>query len=315
MALINSDEDLPMKTFFWTILAALTINSPAQAAVRIFACEPEWAALAREIGGDKVEATSATTPDQDVHYIQARPSLIAQMRRADLVLCTGADLEVGWLPVLLRQAGNGKVQPGQLGYFEAASAVQLLEVPTSVDRAQGDVHPYGNPHIQLDPRNIEKVATALSERLAKLDGADAKIFDQRARDFSQTWNRAVDKWTELAKPLRGMQIITHHRSYVYLEHWLGIEELGNLEPKPGIEPTTGHLAELLEQVRNKNVKAIVRSSYQDSRASDWLAGRSGVKAIVLPHTVGSVPGADTLTAMFDVIIARLLEAQQTAAKK
>ena len=159
--------------------AALTLGltmflfGPAHAALRVFACEPEWAAVAREIGGDKVETSSATSPDQDVHYLQARPSLIAQVRRADLVFCTGADLEVGWLPVLLRQAGNAKVQPGQPGYFEAASAVSMLEVPTSVDRSQGDVHPFGNPHIQTDPRNIAKVAAAVAERLAKLDVADA----------------------------------------------------------------------------------------------------------------------------------------------
>ena len=304
-----------MKHFLFAVLVASLTTTSAHAALRVFACEPEWAAVAHEIGGDKVEATSATTPDQDVHYIQARPSLIAQVRRADLVFCTGADLEVGWLPVLLRQAGNGKVQPGQPGFLEAASAVQLLEVPTSVDRSQGDIHPFGNPHIQTDPRNIGKVAAALGERLSKLDTANAKFYEQRARDFAQSWDRSVEKWTELAKPLRGMQIVTHHRSYVYLEHWLGIEEVGNLEPKPGIEPTTGHLAELLDQMHSKNVKAIVRSSYQDSRASDWLSGRTGVKAIVLPHTVGSVPGTDTLAAMFDVMIARLLEAQQSQVTK
>jgi zinc/manganese transport system substrate-binding protein len=304
-----------MKRITYALLAIGFLASPAHATLRIFACESEWAAVAHEIGGDKIEAASATTPDQDVHYIQARPSLIAQVRRADLVFCTGADLEVGWLPVLLRQAGNGKVQPGQPGNLEAASAVQLLEVPSSVDRSQGDVHPFGNPHIQMDPRNIGKIAHALTERLVKLDSANAKFYEQRDADFAQRWNASIAKWTELAKPLHGMQIVAHHRSLIYLENWLGLEELGTLEPKPGIEPTTGHLAELLEQVKNKNAKAIVRSSYQDSRASDWLSGRTGVKAIVLPHTVGSVPGTDTLTAMFDVVVARLLEANQTGAKK
>ena len=293
----------------------VSLIAPAQAALRVFTCEPEWAALAREIGGDKVEATAATSPDQDVHYLQARPSLIAQVRRADLVFCTGADLEVGWLPVLLRQAGNSKVQPGQPGYFEAASAVTMLEVPTSVDRSQGDVHPFGNPHIQTDPRNIAKVAAALADRLAQVDAANATFFAQRAHDFVERWNVALVKWTKLSEPLKGMQIVAHHRSYVYLEQWLGLQEVGTLEPKPGIEPTTGHLAELLEQMRSKQVKAIVRSSYQDSRASDWLSGRTGVTAVVLPHTVGSVPGTDTLFAMFDVIVARLLQAQQAPVTK
>jgi len=298
-----------------TLGLTISLNVPAQAALRVFACEPEWAAVAREIGGDKVETSSATSPDQDVHYLQARPSLIAQVRRADLVFCTGADLEVGWLPVLLRQAGNGKVQPGQPGYLEAASAVSMLEVPISVDRSQGDVHPFGNPNIQTDPRNIAKVAAALAERLTKLDAANAPYFAQRAQDFSARWNKALAHWKTLSEPLKGMQIVAHHRSYIYLEQWLGLEEIGTLESKPGIEPTTGHLAELLEQMRGKQVKAIVRSTYQDSRASDWLSGRTGVKAIVLPHTVGSVPGTDTLFSMFDVIVARLLQAQQTPVQK
>jgi zinc/manganese transport system substrate-binding protein len=297
-----------MRKVLLPILLASVFASPANAALRIFSCEPEWAALAKEIGGDKVEVSSATSPDQDVHYIQARPSLIAQMRRADLVVCTGADLEVGWLPVLMRQGGNAKVQPGQDGYFEASSAVQLLEVPTSVDRSMGDVHPFGNPHIQLDPNNIGKIAAALATRMEKLDAADAESFKQRAADFGSRWEKAVAKWTQEGAALKGTQIVTHHRSYVYLDHWLGLEEIGSLEPKPGIEPTTGHLAELLDQMKGRPVKAIVRSSYQDSRASDWLSSRTSVKAIVLPHTVGSVPEAKDLFAMFDVIVARLVEA-------
>jgi zinc/manganese transport system substrate-binding protein len=307
-----------MKTFTNAALVLglwIVLSTSAQATLRVFACEPEWAAVAQEIGGDKIEVTTATSPDQDVHYLQARPSLIAQVRRADLVFCTGADLEVGWLPVLLRQAGNGKVQPGQPGYFEAASAVTMLEVPTSVDRSQGDVHPFGNPHIQTDPRNIAKVAAVVAERFAKLDTADAAFFSQRAHEFTERWNKSVANWTKLGEPLKGMQIVVHHPSYVYLERWLGLEEIGTLEPKPGIEPTTGHLAELLDQMRSKQVKAIVRSSYQDSRASDWLSGRTGVKAIVIPHTVGSVPATDTLFAMFDVLVARLLQAQQTPVQK
>jgi zinc/manganese transport system substrate-binding protein len=285
----------------------LAFIAPAHSAVHVFACEPEWAAVAREIGGDKIDATSATTPDQDVHYIQARPSLIAQVRRADVVVCTGADLEVGWLPVLLRQGGNPRVQPGQDGYFEASSAVSLLEVPSSVDRSQGDVHPYGNPHLQLDPHNIQKVADALATRLAKLDAANASVYASRAKDFDERWSKAIERWQASAQGLQGMQIVTHHRSYVYLDHWLGLTELGSLEPKPGIEPTTGHLSELLEQIKVKQPKAIVRSVYQDSRASDWLSSRTKVPAIVLPHTVGSVPGADDLFSWYDMIVKRLNE--------
>ena len=168
---------------------------PAHAAVEVLACEPEWAALATEIGGKLVNAESATTPQQDPHYIQARPSLIAKVRRAQLVVCTGADLEVGWLPLLLRQGGNAAVQPGQPGFLNAADFVELLEKPSSVDRSLGDVHPYGNPHIQTDPRNIAKVAAALADRLAMLDGANAATYKQRYEDFAQRWagrGRALD---------------------------------------------------------------------------------------------------------------------------
>lgn len=291
-------------------LAGLVLSAPAQAALNVFACEPEWASLARELGGDKVTVVSATTPDQDVHYIQARPSLISQVRRADLIICTGADLEVGWLPLLLRQGGNPKVQPGQDGFVDASSAVQLLEVPSSVDRSQGDVHPFGNPHILLDPRNVAKVAALLATRMEKIDAADAAYFRQRAQDFDARWTKALARWEPLAKPLNGMSIVTHHRSYVYLDHWLGLEEVGSLEPKPGIEPTTGHLAELLDHMKAKPVKAIVRSVFQDSRASDWLSSRTGIRAIVLPHTVGSVTGTDDLFGLFDVILARLNEANK-----
>ena len=304
-----------MKYLLCLALVLAAMSGSAQATLRVFACEPEWGAVAHELGGDRLQISVATTPDQDVHYIQARPSLIAQVRRADLVICTGADLEVGWLPVLLRQAGNGKVQAGQLGYFEAASAVKLLDVPVSVDRSQGDIHPFGNPHIQMDPRNVLAVATALEDRLAKLDSTYAQSYAQRLRDFAERWNEATTKWHEEAKPLAGMQIVTHHSSYVYLERWLGLQEVGTLEPKPGIEPTTGHLAELLEQIGAKHVKAIVRSSYQNSRASDWLSNRTGIKAVVLPHTVGSVPGAETLFGMFDEIVSRLLDAQRTQVRQ
>jgi zinc/manganese transport system substrate-binding protein len=292
------------------LIAGALLCTPAHASLRIFSCEPEWEAVAKEIGADKVDVTSATTPDQDVHYIQARPSLISQVRRADLVVCTGADLEVGWLPVLLRQGGNPKVQPGQDGFLDASSAVQLLEVPTSVDRSQGDVHPFGNPHLQMDPRNIGKVASALAARMEKLDPADSALFQQRADDFLRRWDVAVEKWTHEGAGLKGMQIITHHKSYVYLEHWLGLEEVGNLEPKPGIEPTTGHLAELLDLVKTKKVKAIIRSSYEDGRASDWLGSRTSIKAYVIPQTVGSVPEAKDLFSWFDVVVARLNEANK-----
>jgi zinc/manganese transport system substrate-binding protein len=300
-----------MKVF--TLLAAalfVTLAAPAHAALEVLACEPEWAALATEIGGNLVNAESATTPQQDPHYIQARPSLIAKMRRAALVICTGADLEVGWLPLLLRQAGNGAVQPGQPGNLNAADYVEMLDKPTSVDRSLGDVHPYGNPHIQTDPRNIGKVAAALAERLAALDAPNAATYKQRYEDFAKRWQTAVERWTAAVAPLRGKQIVTHHKGWAYVENWAGLVEVGNLEPKPGLPPSAAHLAELLDQLKGKQVAVIVRSTYEDAKASEWLGSRTHIPYVVLPHTVGSVPGADDLFGMFDVMVKTLSEIKQ-----
>jgi zinc/manganese transport system substrate-binding protein len=294
------------------LFAGLSLLAAAAARaepLEILTCEPEWAALATELGGAAVAAESATTPQQDPHYIQARPSLIAKARRAKLVICTGADLEVGWLPLLLRQAGNAAVQPGQPGYFNAADYVELLDKPASVDRAQGDVHPYGNPHVQTDPRNVAKIAAALAERLAMLDAANAATYRSRYEDFAARWQPAVEKWTAAVAPLRGRNVVTHHKGWVYLESWIGLTEVGNLEPKPGLPPSAAHLAELLGQVKGKQVAWIVRSAYEDGKASEWLASRASIPAVVLPHTVGSVAGADDLFKMFDVIVATLTGAK------
>jgi zinc/manganese transport system substrate-binding protein len=297
-----------MKTVVIVLLATFVL--PAHAALEILTCEPEWAALAKEIGGDLVSAESATTPQQDPHYIQARPSLIAKVRRAALVVCTGADLEVGWLPLLLRQAGNAAVQPGQPGYLNAADFVEMLDKPATVDRARGDVHPYGNPHIQTDPRNILKVAAALSARLAQLDAANAASYRERQRDFAMRWQGAVERWTAAVAPLAGTQVVTHHKGWVYLETWVGLVEVGNLEPKPGLPPSAAHLAELLAGIESRQVGLIIRSVYEDAKASEWLAERASLPYVVLPHTVGSVPGTDDLFGMFDVMVKTLTEARK-----
>jgi zinc/manganese transport system substrate-binding protein len=293
------------------VIAALLATLPlsAHAALEILTCEPEWAALATALGGNLVSAESATTPQQDPHYIQARPSLIAKMRRAALVMCTGADLEVGWLPLLLRQAGNAAVQPGQLGYFGAADFVEMLDKPSSVDRSLGDVHPYGTPHVQTDPRNIGKIAAALVDRLASLDAANAATYRARYEDFAARWQAAVARWSAAAEPLKGKAIVTHHKGWAYLENWLGLVEVGNLEPKPGLPPSAAHLAELLVEIKDKQVAVIIHSAYEDGKASEWLGGRTSIPYVVLPHTVGSTPGADDLFGMFDTIVKTLLEAK------
>jgi len=290
-------------------LALTSLAESAHAELQIVTCESEWAALASELGGDNVSAESATTPFQDVHYIQARPSLIARVRRADLVICTGADLEVGWLPLLLRQAGNAAVQPGQPGFFAATDYVDLLEKPATVDRSQGDIHPFGNPHIQTDPRNVALVAAALAERLAAVDPPNAAAYRERFEDFSARWQAALDRWTQQIAAVNGMDIVVHHRSWVYLANWAGLHEVGALEPKPGLPPSAASLAQLLDVVKAADVRLIIRAAYKDEQASEWLSERTGIAHVVMPHTVGSVPGTDDLFAMFDFIVRTLVEAR------
>ncbi len=292
------------------VLVALLLgaSSLASAALRILACEPEWGALAQELGGDKVNVYIATNALQDPHQIQARPSLIASARNADLVVCTGAELEIGWLPILLRQSGNARIQPGAKGYFEAADYVTKLEVPARVDRAEGDVHPAGNPHIQTDPRNIARVAAALGPRLAELDAANATTYRARLADFNARWSAAITRWEKQAAPLRGARVVVQHKAFPYLLNWLGMVEVTTLEPKPGVEPSSGYLSEVLAKVQREPVKMVLRAAYNDGRSSEWLAQRAKIPAVSLPFTVGGDDRAKDLFSLFDDTLDRLLGA-------
>ena len=295
-----------MKKLLLTLLLACAAHS-AQAALNVFACEPEWAALTQELGGEKVTVYSATQALQDVHHIQAKPSLIAKMRSANLVACTGMELEIGWLPMLLRQAGNAEVQPGKPGYFEAGGYVQRLEVPKRLDRADGDVHPLGNPHIQTDPRNIAKVADALAQRLAEVDPANAAYYQARQKDFGARWQAAIQRWEAQAAPLKGAAVVVQHKGFPYLSNWLGLNEVATLEPKPGVEPTSTHLAEVLAQLQRQPAKMVLVAAYNDPRASQWLAEKTPIHVVVLPFTVGGTDQAKDLFGLFDDTVHRLLE--------
>ncbi|MDH3901474.1 MAG: zinc ABC transporter substrate-binding protein [Gammaproteobacteria bacterium] len=291
------------------MLAALLLYSviaSVHAAIEVFACEPEWAALVRELGGEHIKASSATTALQDVHHIQARPSLIAKLRRADLLICTGAGLEEGWLPVLQRRANNPRVQVGATGYLEVANLVRLRDRPARVDRAEGDIHPLGNPHLQLDPRNIRQVAEIVTERLVVIDPAHTGNYQAGLESFSKRWEQAIARWEQLAEPLRGMPVVVHHNAWVYLQYWLELEVVGTLEPKPGIPPSSTHLSQLLAQLEQHPARVIIRSAYQSPRASEWLSQRADIPALVLPSTVGGSDVAQDLFGLFDDIIGRLL---------
>ncbi len=297
-----------MKKFFSLVLVLTAIvAAPAHANLKVFSCEPEWGSLLQELAGDKVSVDVATSALQDVHQIEAKPSLIAKVRRADLVVCTGADLEAGWLPQLLRQAANPKVVAGP-GLFMVASQITTLDKPRLLDRAAGDVHPQGNPHFQMDPNRVLIIAKALSTRLSQLDAANAAVYQQRLADFSTRWSAAIKRWEAKAAPLKGRKIIVQHASWVYLERWLGLEEIGALEPKPGVPPTSAHLASLIGTAKSSNTLAIVRAAYQDPKSSQWLSERTSVPAVVLPLTVGGDAQSKDLFGLFDSTIDKLLGA-------
>jgi len=289
-------------------LVLIGFASGASADLKVVACEPEWGALVKELGGDKVEVFNATSALQDPHHIQARPSLIAKVRNANLVVCTGAELEVGWLPILLRQAGNSQVQPGNPGYLEATRYVPLLEVPTVLSRGEGDIHAAGNPHIQTDPHNIARVSDALAQRLAEVDPAGGAYYQKRHAEFSARWQQAIRRWELKAAPLQGLPIVVYHKGWVYMNHWLGLQEVAALEPKPGIPPSVAYLSELLSTLKKQPAKVIIRTPYDDPRPSEYVAERTQIPAVVLPGTVGGNDQAQDLFALFDDTVNRLLEA-------
>lgn len=289
-------------------IAILAVALPAQATLNILATVPEWAALAQELGGDKVKVTSATTALQDPHHVDARPSLIARARSADLLIATGAELEIGWLPVIQRESGNARIQAGAQGYFEAAPLVRMLDLPAKVDRSEGDVHAAGNPHVQTDPRNVLRIAEALAGRLATIDPSNAEAYRARHKAFAERWRGLITRWEQRAAPLRGVPVVSQHKGWPYLYDWLGIREIAALEPKPGVEPSVAHMAKVKEIAAASQPRMVIRAAYSNSRPAEWFAAEAKVPLVVLPFTVGGTPDAADLPSLFEATIDRLLAA-------
>ena len=296
-----------MKKLLLTV-GLLLGSQVAHAAINVFACEPEWAALTQQLAGNQASIYTATGPLQDPHRVEARPSLIAKARRAQLLVCTGAELEQAWLPVVLREAGNGGLQPGSAGYFLASSAVKMLEVPTRLDRAEGDIHSQGNPHIQTDARNFLPIAETLSKRLSQLDPANTAYYQQQLAAFTQKWRAALARWEKQAAPLRGVPVVVQHKGFPYLSNWLGLKEVASLEPKPGMEPSAAYLGTVLAQLQQQPARMVLRAAYQPARASEWMSERARLKAVELPYTVGGNAQAVDLFTLFDDTLNRLLAA-------
>jgi len=290
----------------------LLFTLPVSAKVNIFACEPEWKSLAEALGGEYVSVYSATTAFQDPHYIEARPSLIAKTRQADLLVCTGAELEVGWLPLLLRQSGNASIQENEPGFFLAAAQVERIEIPTELDRSQGDVHASGNPHVHWDPYRLLTIAKALSKRLIIIDGDNAAGYQQRYRAFEAQWQKQIESWETHATQLNGKKVIVYHKNWSYLLNWLGIDIVGDLEPKPGIPPTSTHLASLLGKVRSTKADFILIANYQDDKGAHWLSEKVNIPVINLPFTIGGSEGANDLISLYNEVLMSLTKSHEEA---
>ena len=267
------------------LLGTLLLALPARAAapLRVVATLPDLAALAREVGGDQVRVVGMALPSQDPHFVDARPSLVLDLARADLLLLAGLDLEIGWLPVLVTGSRNARIQKGAAGYLDCSTFVQVLEVPSGpIDRSMGDIHPGGNPHYLLDPRQGLAVARGISARLAALDPDNGELYAAHLARFEQHLQADMARWEQDAAPLRDLSVIAYHRSLVYLADWLGLRVMGELEPKPGIPPTPAHLAQVLLQARAQGVRLLIQERYYPSTTAQGVAQKAGIPLVVIP---------------------------------
>lgn len=289
--------------------AALVLAAGGAQALTVFTCEPEWAALVRELA-PHAQVRSATHARQDPHHIEARPSLIAALRQADLAVCTGGSLEAAWLPTLQQRSGNARVQKGAPGMLFAAEHVKLIDARPPGTPFEGDVHSEGNPHLQLDPRRVREVAEVLATRLQAADPQRQAEIRQRWTAWDADWRARIAQWERKAAPLRGLRVAAQHTTFAYLWRWLGIQQVADLEPRPGMPPTPGHLQGVLEQTRANPPRAIVVSSYQDPRSAQWLAQQvgSGAALLQLPATVTEEGATATLAGWYEHLLDRLLSA-------
>ena len=291
----------PLAILLFIIFPAATL---AAGNLNVFSCEPEWASLAQSIGGDKVSVFSATHAKQNPHFIRARPSLIAKIRKADLVFCSGGGLEVGWLPVLIQRA-NQSVQPGTPGYLMASDFVPVLEIPTVVDRSHGDIHPEGNPHVHLNPENILPVAIELQKRLASIDSSNSEYYGKQLEAFTKKWNTSLKKWTADIAALENKPVIVHHKSLSYLIDWANMNEIGAIEPKPGLPPTMHHLKSLLSKVKEHPNSIIIKTPYDTPKGAKWLSNKTGQPVLTLPYTVDGDENSKDLFQLFSQTIKML----------
>ena len=290
--------------------------SSANGALNVITTTEDLASIAREVGGDKIKVESLARGYQDPHFVEAKPSFVLKLNHADVLIVIGRDLEIGWLPPLITQSRNAKIQPGADGYLDASLKAKILELPTGqITRAMGDVHPLGNPHYWLDPENGRRIAQEIRDKLSQLDGANAPTYTQREADFERRLTDAEKRWTAQMAPYKGLKVVTYHRSWPNFADAFGLDVIAYIEPKPGIPPTPQHTLDVINAMKAQNVKIIMVEPYFDLKTPNSIASQTGGKVLVMPPSVGGLPSASDYFKLFDTDIGMLIAAiKETGAK-
>jgi zinc/manganese transport system substrate-binding protein len=290
--------------------AALSANATsAFAQLNVITATEDLASLAQEVGGDKIKVESLARGYQDPHFVEAKPSFVLKLNKADLLIVVGRELEIGWLPVLITQSRNSKIQPGGPGYLDASQTAKILELPTGqITRAMGDVHPMGNPHYWLDPENGRRIAKAILEKFSQMDSKNASYFAQREADFEKRLTEAQARWKAAMAPYNKVKVVTYHRSWANFADAFGLDVIGYVEPKPGIPPTPQHTLDVIQAIKAQNVKVIIVEPYFDTKTPNSIAAATGAKVLVMPPSVGGVPAATDYFKLFDTDVNMLVAA-------
>ena len=298
------------------LLVALLYTSAASAAVKVITTTEDLAAIVREIGGDRVSVEALARGYQDPHFVEAKPSFILKLHSADLLVLVGRELEVAWLPPLITQSRNAKIQPGGPGYLDASLTARILDIPMGqITRAMGDVHPQGNPHYWLEPGNGRKIAQAVQQKLTALSSADTGYFSQRYADFDRRLTEAEQRWRTMIAPYKGLKIVTYHRSWTNFADAFGLDVIGYVEPKPGIPPSPAHTLALIQEMKRQNIKIILVEPYFDLKTPNSIARDTGARVLVMPPSVGGVKEATNYLQLFDYNVNLLVSAiKQTGAR-
>jgi zinc/manganese transport system substrate-binding protein len=299
-----------MKRILLAVSLSISLAFPAQATIKVVATLPDLASLAREVGGDKVEVSAMAKPTEDSHFVDARPSFVVQLRSADVLIDGGAELELGWLPPLLQNARNPKLEVGKPGRVQASQGVRLMNMPANVTRAAGDVHALGNPHFMTDPIIAKTVALHIAQAFSAVDPPNAAVYDANYKKFEATINAKLQEWGAALLPFKGQSVVAYHDSWVYFAHRFGLNVDLFLEPKPGIPPSPSHLAEVIEKMKAQKVKAIIVEPFHDRKIAEKVASSTGAKVVDFAQYPGAFPGADSYVKLIDTLVSRLAAAMK-----